>query len=250
MNIFHAFILGALQGLTEFLPVSSSGHLVLAQNLIPGFRQPGILFDTVVHAGTLTAIAIFYWRKIIRIERQYIINIVVGSVPAVILGLLIQGKIELLFGSVKLVGFALLVTAFLNFLTDKKIKSVKEEGSKKISANQALIIGVAQAFAIIPGISRSGATIFAGVKTDINRKLAAEFSFLLSIPAILGANTLQLASHWGGGDLAFPVYAAGFFSSVVFGLLAINAVLKLLEGVKFKYFAVYCAIVGLLTLVV
>lgn len=242
MNSIQAIILGILQGLTEFLPVSSSGHLVIAQTIIPSFNQPGVLFDVVLHAGTLLAI-IFYFRKTIqKINSKYLIMLIIGTIPVVLVGMLFQNQIESLFQSVKLVGFALLITSALNYLTDKKIS--RKFGPKQ-GPSLSLLIGVAQAFAIIPGISRSGATIFAGTRLGLKRKNAAEFSFLLSIPAVLGANVLQFITHGLSASVDISTYLAGFLGAFVAGYLSISVVLKLLLTKKFGIFAVYCAIVGI-----
>ena len=168
MNLFSSVFLGILQGLTEFLPVSSSGHLVLVQHLIPGFSQPGVLFDVVLHLGTFFSIVIYFRKAILKISRRYFFLIAVGTVPAVFFGLLFQSAIEDLFRSVQVVGFALLITAMMNYLTDRETKR-----GKKIPLKTAGIVGLAQAFALIPGISRSGSTIFVGTRLGITKKKAA-----------------------------------------------------------------------------
>lgn len=252
MNFFSAVLLGILQGLTEFLPVSSSGHLVLVQSLIPNFSQPGILFDVMLHFGTLVAI-LFYFRKKIRqyLNLKYLYILAVGTVPAVIVGLLFKDQIEILFRSTRLVGFALLLTGIMNLLTDKQKAESRNlpAGKAGLKARSSLLIGIAQAVAIIPGISRSGSTIFAGVTQGLKRKEAAEFSFLLSIPAVLGANVLEIYNH-GFENIQNPAsYFAGFVAAAIFGYLAIKLVYQLLAGKKFKYFAYYCFVVGILVLV-
>lgn len=239
MNLFSSVFLGILQGLTEFLPVSSSGHLVLAQHFIPGFSQPGVLFDVILHFGTFFSIVIYFRKAILKISRRYIFLIAVGTIPAVFFGLLFQSAIENLFKSVRVVGFALLVTAMMNYLTDREAKK-----EKKISSKMAGIIGLAQAFAIIPGISRSGSTIFTGTRLGITKEKAAEFSFLLSLPAVMGANVLQFISHGPNGSQNSACYLAGFIAAFVSGYLAIGAVLRLLLSKRFKLFAIYCFLVA------
>lgn len=244
MNYFWAILLGVVQGLTEFLPVSSSGHLVLVQSFIPGFSQPGALFDTVLHAGTLFAIVFFFRKEILKIKTKYISYLAVGTVPAVFFGFLFQSGVEGLFGSVRLVGAALILTGILNLLTNRA-KSEK----KKLKAKSSFIVGLAQALAIIPGISRSGSTIFAGVSQGISGKDAALFSFLLSIPAVFGANLLQIATHASFGSLEIGIYILGFSAAFFSGIFAIGVVLKFLLSRRFNIFGFYCIALGILTLI-
>lgn len=241
MEVFFALILGVLQGLTEFLPVSSSGHLVIAQSLLPDFEQPGVLFDVILHAGTLIAILLFFRKTLFSLTKNYLLLLVVGTVPAIFVGLIFQSLVEGLFESAKLVGFTLLLTAFINFQTDKA-----RSGKKKESIMDSLIIGAAQAVAIIPGISRSGSTIFAGTKLRLEPNKAAEFSFLLSIPAVLGATFLELITYHGSGNLNLAVYVVGFAAALFSGYLAIGAVFKFLKKRNFKVFGFYCALLGTL----
>ncbi len=245
MSIFWAIILGIVQGVTEFIPVSSSGHLVIIQSLMPAFVQPGVLFDVVLHLGTVFAVLFFFRKTIISLVRKYWILFIIGTIPAGLVGLFFQDQLEALFGSVKFVGFALLVTAVFNFITDKTISYKKE-----ITNRNAFMIGVFQALAIIPGISRSGATIFAGVKSGIDKEKAAEFSFLLSIPAILGANVLQFVSH-GINGISDPLYYLfGYAAASVSGFISIGFVLKALHKKRFKLFSIYCLVLGLAVLLI
>lgn len=243
MNILWAAILGILQGLTEFLPVSSSGHLVLAQSLIPNFSQPGVLFDTVLHAGTLLAILFYFRKRIVNLTKNDLLLLFVGTLPVAFIGFLFSSQIESIFNYTKVVGVALLFTAILNFSSDyAKVKR------RKFIPKNALIIGLFQALAIIPGISRSGATIFAGVRQGMERKKAAEFSFLLSVPAVFGANLLQFVNHAKLGSFEGLVYLAGFLTAFLSGLLAIHLAIRFLEIKRFRIFAVYAFIVGILAL--
>lgn len=243
MNLIQAGLLGILQGLTEFLPISSSGHLVIAQSVMPVFTQPGILFDVVLHAGTLLAVLLYFKKTLISLDKNYLILLIVGSIPAAFLGLLFADLIEGLFSLTSVVGVALLITSLANYLTDKA------KGKKSnLGITQSIFIGVAQAVAIIPGISRSGLTIFTATKMGIERKKAAEFSFLLSIPAIFGASFLQLIKYHADIRVNFAVYLIGFIFSSLVGYIAISIVLKLLLSKKFVYFAVYCGVIGVLTL--
>lgn len=242
-NIWEAAVLGALQGLTEFLPVSSSGHLVLAQNLIPGFSQPGVLFDVVVHLGTVGAVVYFFRKTLINLDRKYLILLVVGTVPAGIVGVLFSSNIEGLFGNVKLVGFTLLITALLNFLTDRTNRN-----QTQVTLKKSFLIGMAQAMAIVPGISRSGSTIFAGTKLGIEKRKATEFSFFLSVPAILGASLVQFFKYGADGVSGLGFYAVGFLAAFFSGVLAIKLVLRFLLSKRFIVFAFYSLILGLLVI--
>ncbi|MFH1971231.1 MAG: undecaprenyl-diphosphate phosphatase [Patescibacteria group bacterium] len=242
MEYVWSLVLGILQGFTEFLPVSSSGHLVLVQSLIPGFRQPGVLFDVCLHFGTLFAVLFFFRKKLFKLSFKYILYIAVATIPAVIVGYIFKDSISSLFSSVGVVGIALVITGLINFLTSKQ----KEEG-KSLSYKKSLFIGLMQAFAIIPGISRSGSTIFAGTKSGLSSKDAAEFSFLMSVPAIIGANILEVHSNWGE-SINYTSYFIGFLAAFISGVLAIKIVLKFLQEKKFKVFAFYCLALGIITL--
>lgn len=242
MSYIWSLVLGVLQGFTEFLPVSSSGHLVLVQSLIPGFSQPGVLFDVCLHFGTLFAVLFFFRKRLFKLSFKYILYIVVATIPAVIVGFLLKDYIHRLFSSVTVVGVALIFTGLLNYLTSKH----KEE-EKSLDYKKSIFVGLMQAFAIIPGISRSGSTIFAGVKSGLSSKDAAEFSFLISVPAIIGANILEIYLSWGEKINYIP-YIIGFIAAFISGILAIKLVLKLLEEKKFKIFAFYCLALGIITL--
>lgn len=244
MNFFSALFLGVLQGFTEFLPVSSSGHLVIAQSLIPGFSQVGITFDVILHFGTFFAVIFYFRKKLLGLSRKYLIFLLLGTIPAVVIGLLFRNTIEVMFQSVRVVSIALILSGVLNLLTDRAI-SKKE----KLNEKKSLFVGVFQALAIIPGLSRSGSTIFAGVKSGLSGKDAAEFSFLLSLPAILGANILEFYSHSIGTIENPGLYLVGFISAFVAGVLAIGLVIKFLAEKRFEIFAYYCFAVGFLSLI-
>lgn len=239
MSLYQSILLGTLQGLTEFLPVSSSGHLVLAQKLIPGFSQPGILFDVVLHAGTLFSVLIYFRKTILKLTGSYLVLLIIGTLPAVIFGLAFEKIIESFFLSTAVVGFGLMVTSYINFQTDKT-----KQNKEKITRGNSLIIGISQAIAMIPGISRSGITIYSGSKLGISKQKATEFSFLLSVPAIIGANILQIFKN-GLAIKALPVsYCLGFIAAFISGYTAINLALSFLRKNKFKLFAIYCFFAG------
>lgn len=244
MDYLSSILLGIVQGFTEFLPVSSSGHLVLVKSFLPFLTFPGVILETVLHMGTLFAILYFFRKEILSIKLNFLKIIIIGTIPAGIVGVLFSNSIELLFNSTRLVGYALLLTGLFNLLVDK-IKTSKDE----ISVKDSLVIGVAQAFAIIPGISRSGSTIFWGVMKGIDRKKAASYSFLLSVPAVFGANILEFLKFRGSlGGLDFPALSLGFVAAFVSGVFAIKIVISWLEEGKFKYFAYYCFLIGLIAI--
>ena len=178
MTNIQAIILGIIQGLTEFLPVSSSGHLVIFQSLFKNFNQPGITFDVTLHLGTLFSVLIFFYKDIVEIFKmrniRLIILLVIATIPAGIIGILYKDKIEMLFLNIKLVGIALIFTGILLYLSDKIKRTYKDYS--KINYFDALLIGIAQAFAIIPGISRSGSTISTGIFCKLKRETAVKFS--------------------------------------------------------------------------
>lgn len=254
MDFYQAIILGIIQGLTEFLPVSSSGHLVIAQSLmssdtnlfIPGFSQPGVLFDVSLHGGTLLAVILYFRKRIISLDKGMLLLLMLGSIPAGIVGFLFKDFLEGLFSNPQAVGAALLLTGGMNWLVDRTKN--RERRTKGLGWKDALMVGIFQAIAIIPGISRSGSTIFAGVWRGIKKEDAAEFSFLLSIPAIGGAIFLQLIDY-SGESFNYMFYFLGAVVSLVIGYTSIGLLMKLLVQRYFKVFAIYCFIVGLTTLI-
>ena len=255
MTLFEAIILGIVQGLTEFLPVSSSGHLELTKAIVGdnSLPQESLLMTVLLHAATaLSTIVIF--RKDIKDllsgllqfknneEFKYALKIALSMIPAAVVGVIFEEEIELLFsGQILLVGFMLLVTGTLLFLADKAKNTLKN-----VSVGNALMIGIAQAIAILPGISRSGATISTSVLLGIDRQKAARFSFLMVVPLILGKMAKDILS----GDLANSeadtiVLIAGFIAAFISGLLACQWMISLVKRSQLKYFSYYCYIVGL-----
>ncbi|HPF70456.1 MAG TPA: undecaprenyl-diphosphate phosphatase [Candidatus Krumholzibacteria bacterium] len=247
-------ILAVVQGLTEFLPVSSSGHLVLMQHLL-GAREGDVFFDVVLHIGTLGSVVMVYRRDVLRLLRLdraalgYILALAIGTVPAVIVGLLAKDTIERVFASPAFAGAGLLVTAAV-LLSTRAARPAPSDGRawepKLVAPWRALVIGTAQAFAILPGVSRSGSTIAASLWTGLERAEAARFSFLLSVPAILGALVLQLMDGGmtgvgGGAALQLLVAAAAAFGV---GLLAIRWTALAVVQAHFWKFSGYCLVVG------
>ncbi len=268
MDIIQAIILGIIQGLTEFLPVSSSAHLVFITDIL-GLQQ-NVAFDTLLHLGTLVAVVGYFWRDIVEIITSFISSImdifrgkfkeglkekpfkklswllVIGTIPAGVMGILLQKQFEALFNSVIYVGFFLIITGLLLWGAERVKPGEKDV--KDISFKNALVIGIAQGIAIAPGISRSGATISAGLFSGLNRELAARFSFLLSIPAILGAALVQ-AKDITSFDVSTAVIIAGFLSALIFGYLAIKLLLKIIKERTLMIFAYYCWIVGIAVII-
>lgn len=242
MNILQAGILGIVQGLTEFLPVSSSGHLVLIQSFIPNFSQPGVLFDAYLHFGTLLAVLVFYFKRILKLDFNYIKVLVLATIPAVIVGFLLKDYIDVIFQNTKFVGVALLISGIMNIKTD-----AHKETADTITPKKGFLVGLFQAFAILPGISRSGSTIFAGTLAGLKKEKAAEFSFLLSVPAVVGANILEIFKS-GGGAILSASYIVGIICSFIAGIVCIKLLLNILGNKKLKYFGYYCIVIGFLAI--
>lgn len=254
MSYLDAILLGIIQGLTEFLPVSSSGHLELGKaifgdNSIP---QESLTFTVVLHFATAMSTLVIFRKDILEIikglfqfkwneEMQFSLKIILSMIPAVIIGLLFEKEMELFFdGQILLVGFMLIITALLLLFADKA-----KQTDKKVSFKNALIIGIAQAIAILPGISRSGATISSSVLLGIDRTRAARFSFLMVVPLIFGKVTKDIL----GGEISFEnanfgQMSAGFLAAFISGLFACTWMISLVKKSKLSYFSVYCFIVG------
>jgi len=263
LSILGAIILGCIQGLTEFLPVSSSGHLAVAQHFLPGFHQPGVLFDIILHLGTLLAVLVFFRSEVKLLlsglapgasgaqGRRLILMLVVGTIPAVLVGLTLGPTIERSFTQLAVVGVGLLVTGSL-LLVSKHLTHKEGRQSRtldEISAPDAAWVGLLQSAALVPGISRSGSTIVAGLARGLSRDTAARFSFLLSIPAILGATVYEIPKAHLLPEDAIAAYVVGFFMAFAVGYGAIVIVLRCLAHRKFHVFGYYCLAVGGLILV-
>jgi undecaprenyl-diphosphatase len=261
-----AVTLGIVQGLTEFLPVSSSGHLVIFQHLF-GLQEPELLFDVSVHMGTLVAVLAVFYRdiralittlfripakartaggvKLLYAENESVrlmAMIVAGSVPTAILGLFFANIAEQLFGTLSLVGLALCITG--TFLWFTRLSPGQGRGTGSMRFRDAFIIGVVQGLAIIPGISRSGATISAALYLGIDRDLAGRFSFLLSRPAIIGALVLGLDNDAFHTTLPVSLILAGSLSAALIGYLALRLLMVMVRSGRMYRFAPYCWIIG------
>jgi undecaprenyl-diphosphatase len=260
MELIDAIILGIIQGLTEFLPVSSSGHLEIGKAILGEENLPeeGLLFTVVVHFATALSTIVVFRKDIWEIIRglfqfewnesaQFATKIILSMIPAVIIGLMFEKQLEQLFdGNILFVGMMLIVTALLLFFADKAKNTLKPVGFKN-----AILIGMAQAIAMLPGISRSGATISTSVLLGVDKTKAARFSFLMVVPLIFG----KIAKDILSGDLSyssdsFGYLSAGFLAAFIAGLLACTWMIKLVRNSQLKYFSIYCLLVGLIAIIV
>ena len=263
MELIKAVVLGIVQGLTEFLPISSSGHLVIGSELLD-FQEKGIAFDVFLHLGTLLAVVLVFRKEILGMivapflylkgergdgvmhDLRWDLYVIISVLPAVVVGLFFKDTIEQMFSSLALVFVMLLVTGML-MVSSRYLRSK----GLTLQGRHALIIGCAQAMAILPGLSRSGSTIFTGMALGLDRQLVARFSFIMSIPAILGSMVLQL------GDLienpptssAFINIAAGTGASALAGYFAIILLLDIVRRNRLEWFGYYCLLLGLIGMI-
>ena len=269
MTFLSAILLGLIQGVAEFLPISSSGHLAIAQNLLHLETAVPEFYDVLLHLGTLLAVFAAYWRDILDMigeffrgtgdllrrstpspvppARRLIVLIVIATLPLVAV-LPVRKAVQGLSSNMVFIGAALIVTGFLLFASDLMRKGKKTE--RHATWQDVLVVGIAQAIATVPGISRSGMTITAGIFCGFERKFAVRFAFLMSIPAILGANILSIvdALEAGVNWAELPMYLAGVVTAAVVGYLCICLLKMIANKGKFGAFAYYCWAVGALTL--
>jgi len=261
MQTNDAIILGLIQGLTEFLPVSSSGHLVIAQSLIKGFSQPGLLFDTLLHFATMMAVIIYFRKRLSKIikaffgmfirkyridyfeNKRFLWGIIIATIPTGIIGLSLEKYAEKLFSSTVYVGYALILTSIILYLSDRY------SGKLPVDGKSSFLLGIVQGLAVIPGISRSGSTIAAAIFLGVKREEAAEFSFLISIPAIFGATILQLRKIDISMISDLNSYLIGMLVAFISGLIALAVLIPLVKKGRLTIFAIYCLIVGFITVV-
>lgn len=249
MNFSQAAILGVVQGFSEFLPISSSGHLVIVQNLL-GVNEGAVVFDIFVHFATLLAV-LFYFRKVLlSITKKELVSIVIASIPAGIVGLFLEDLVTEVFGSLFLVGIFLMITGGLNFITEYNLKKQKT-GKTEVGIKEALLIGIAQAVAILPGISRSGSTVSMSSMQQIDRKVAFRFSFLMVVPVIFGANFIHLIRFIDGEPLTVPFSILLFGGLLAFlsGILSLKIFEYVIAKAKMGIFGIYCITVGLLVVI-
>ena len=254
MNWLEAILLGILQGLTEFLPVSSSGHLELGKAVLGTDIEKDLAFTVIVHGATVLSTIVVFFREIFMILKEslafkyndsvkYLVKIVISMIPVLFVGIFLKDFVESFFGGrIAFVGAMLLITATFLLLT----KFIKNKEGKNISKLHAFFIGIAQAFAVLPGISRSGITIATGLLLRNKREEVAKFSFLMVLLPIIGANILEITgADFNTGSNASPgIYLAGFIAAFLSGIFACNAMLRIVKRGNLVYFAVYCYIVG------
>ncbi len=269
MDWIEALILGIVQGLTEYLPVSSSGHLQIGQHLLGVEEVGGLTFDIVVHVATVCSTLVILWKEVTWIFRglfrwdgqlndsqKYALRILISMIPIGIVGLFFKDYIDAIFeGSLTIVGICLLVTAFLLTLTH----FYKPQEKEHISMLHAFIIGIAQAIAVLPGLSRSGSTIATGLLLGNDRKKLAQFSFLMVIPPILGEALIDfkhivapsaeyIAEHGEAAQIPLFSLVVGFIAAFISGCFACEMMISFVKQCKLIYFAIYCAIVGTLAI--
>lgn len=262
MDWLEALILGIIQGLTEYLPVSSSGHLAIGSALFGIQGEDNLTFTIAVHVATVLSTLVILWKEVewlfrgffkfkMNTEMKYIINILISMIPIGIVGFFFKDEVERIFGSgLFIVGLMLLVTATLLAFSYYAKPRIKEEISKK----DAFIIGIAQACAVMPGLSRSGSTIATGLMLGNKKERLAQFSFLMVIPPILGEALLDgmkivKGAAEGATDISITSLTVGFVAAFVSGCIACKWMINIVKKGKLIYFAIYCGIVGLITLV-
>ena len=261
MEWFEAILLGLVQGLTEFLPVSSSGHLAIGREILGVEASDDLVFEVAVHAATVLATIIVFRKQIWKLlcglfkfkyndETDYVFKICVSMIPIFIVGVFFKDWVESLFSSLLVVGIALMVTACLLFFSDRSAARRSADAPVArggISYMQALIIGIGQAFAVVPGLSRSGTTISTGLLCGVRREDVAQFSFLMVLVPILGEALLDLV----GGEMAASSVGSGalllgFVSAFISGVFACKVMISIVKKSKLKWFALYCLVVGAL----
>lgn len=246
MNIFSVIILSIVQGITEFLPISSSGHLAIFQKLF-GITEPVVFFDILLHLGSLLAILVFFNKKLLKIfSKKYLILLGIGTIPAVVFSLLFDKTIESSFSSLRVIGILFIINALI-LLSTKLIKP-KTNHQRQTTNLKAFIIGVFQAIAILPSISRSGATITSALWLGISPIEAFEFSFFLAIPAIIGAFIFKIKdlTLYTSNDLLLGII--GLVISAFVGMLSLSMLQKVLKSANFFWFGIYCLLLGLILL--
>jgi len=265
MTMFEAVFLGLVQGATEFLPVSSSGHLVLVPWML-GIDEPGLTYSAILHWGTVLAVLVYFRADLVRIVVAGLKSIrtrslddpdarigwwiVIGTIPAVVFGVFLKDGFERLFGNPRAVSLFLFFTAALLWTSERK--AAQTRNAEDLPWFTALLIGLMQALAITPGISRSGATIAAGLEAGLKREEATRYSFLLGVPAVLGAGLLSLIDLLAAGIAAaqWPVLLAGFAAAAMSGYIAIRWLLEYVRKHSLKVFSVYCVLLGVGALLV
>ncbi len=249
LEIWQAIILGLVQGLAEFLPISSSGHLILMREIM-GVEGEFLFFDVMMHVGTLLAVFIFFFKDLIALFKppfKTIGLIIVASIPAIIVGFTCNDLIEGIFSSGKYLCFFFLATAILMMVTEWLAKR-QQDKTQPLNIKTAVAMGLMQGVGVFPGISRSGSTIFGGVVAKTDREQVAKFSFFMSIPVILGSAFLELLDvNFAGTD--WVVVFVGMATSFISGMLAIRLMMKVIAKANYKWFALYLAVLSVLTFI-
>ena len=248
MTLLEALISGAVQGITEFLPISSSGHLVFVHKIF-GFKEPSIFFDICLHVATAMAVIIYFGKDIIALARErnikWLFFIIIATVPAVLAALLFEDRISEVFVSPSKVAFMLVITGAVLFIGQISLWKRKDDGNPPTLIS-SLLVGIAQAFALLPGISRSGMTISMGLVGGMKKEEAFRFSFLLSIPVILGATLYKVLTEDMGAVVSGNLvnYASGMIIAFIVGLLSLHVLWKVIKGKQLFIFAAYCILAG------
>jgi len=262
MNLIESIILGIIQGLTEFLPVSSSGHLELGKVILGvQFEENAVLYSAVVHAATALSTIVVYYKDILTIiqdlfkfkwndSTKFVVMVLVSMIPAGLVYAFLGDYLDELFsGKIMLVGFMLIITAGLLYASSRLVSKPGD-----LTIGKAFTVGLAQAFALLPGVSRSGSTISTALMLGINREAAARFSFLMVIPVILGGTLLELKDYFEAEsagqivEVGADALIAGFLAAFISGLVACTWMIKLVKNAKLDYFAIYCVIVGFIAI--
>lgn len=252
MNILQAIILGIIQGLTEFLPISSSGHLMLVEHLF-GLQSGNLFFNVLLHFATLIAVVIVFWKDVVNLIKHplglQMRAIVVATIPTVILALLVNYFFDE-FALMGFLGFGFLISAVVITITTVLQKRRPLYNSKTVDSKRAFVIGLVQGLAVFPGISRSGSTICAGLLQGVEREESAKFSFLVSIPVIIGGMVFELASGFksGFGEVNAVACIIGFVVAFVVALFTIKLMMRLVKKGSWWYFAVYLFVVAIIVL--
>lgn len=286
MSLLEALFLAVVQGVAEFLPISSSGHLAIFKNVFGVNTDTGLLYDVMLHVGTLVAVFIVYWKDIWELIREgfaiigtalsntykffvnlfckdkkkykqvinspyrrFVMLVIISTIPTGIMGILLSDVIEAASTTLLVPGICLLITSLLLYISE--MIPEKDFNESNISYGKGLFIGIIQGFATLPGISRSGSTITAGLFCGMERNFAVKYSFILSIPAILGAAVLELKdfNEISIGSVELLNYVVGMVASAVVGYICIRWLLVLVKNKKFKYFSIYCFIAGIVAIV-
>jgi undecaprenyl-diphosphatase len=252
VTIWQALVLGLIQGVTEFLPISSSGHLVLFQQVF-GLTEDILFFDIVLHIATLIAIVVFFGKSLLQVTKREWTLVAVGTVPLALVGVFFQDTIEAMFVANMWVGLELIVTGIINLYTHHRLANVIQDPAplgEQLSSKNSLLIGIAQAISIIPGISRSSATVAASIKSGLDREAAFRFSFLLAIPALLGAGLVQTKDILltGMPEIQTGQFVVGFIASLVAGFVSLSVFKYVIMKAQMKWFGWYAILLGVFVL--